>query len=96
MDPNDPNSNGPYSFDFNRDMQATIGGLAYGVGNMLSLGKKGIEYLWRASKFVFRKIFDSRNITGPIKFAIKLVLGYDIFSSDDVKNSYMESVWKES
>lgn len=72
-------------------MQATIGGLnatlglAYGIGNMLNLGKLGMEYLWRATKYIVRRIFSTRNITVPLKFAAKLVLGFDPFEPGDVK-----------
>jgi len=90
--------NQEYQFDLRRDLQATIGGLnatlglAYGMTQMVNLSTIGIKYLFQAVKFVFRRVFNLRNVINPIKFCMRLILGQDLFEKDKKKKSldYLE------
>ncbi|CDW82960.1 UNKNOWN [Stylonychia lemnae] len=107
---NGPNPNGQqqqeYQFDLRRDMRDTIGGLnaslglAYGVSQMANLGTIGIKYLFKALKWLFKKVFNTNNIIAPIKFLLKLILGRDIFRGSrqaqmQVQSlDYLEKIWQ--
>ena len=62
-------------------MRDTIGGLnaslglAYGMTQLLRLGAVGVKYMFKALKFILRKVFNLNNVIGPIKFLFKLILG---------------------
>ena len=62
-------------------MQASVG-LAAGMFQIGYLGKQAAEFFLKAFKFVMGKIFNSKNVTTPIKFASRIVLGTD-FSQEN-------------
>eukprot|EP00347_Sterkiella_histriomuscorum_P000379 403376088 len=113
-DPNNPNNQQnmmnnqgqpEYQFDLRRDIRDTIGGLnaslglAYGVSQMANLGALGVKFLFKALKWIFRKIFNTNNIVAPIKFLMKLILGKDLLQSNREAQvriqslEYLESLW---
>lgn len=65
-----------------------IGGMNAGVGlagGMIQcgyLGSQGLKYVFIAFKWLVGKIFNPSNVTTPLKFASRLVIGTD-FSTPD-------------
>ena len=66
-------------------MQASVG-LAAGMFQIGYLGKQAAGFFFKAFRFIMGKIFNSKNVTTPLKFASRMVLGTD-FSKDENNTS---------
>ena len=54
------------------------------------MGSLGVKYLLLATKFILKKIFDSKNITVPLSFASSMILGTKKSPTDKL----LEEAWK--
>jgi len=62
-------------------MNAAVG-LTGGMFQVGYLGSQGFKYVLMAFKWLFGKIFNRKNVTTPLKFVSRVVIGTD-FSSPD-------------
>ena len=67
---------------FHHNMQATVSGLnctmglLYGVVQLLEMGKIGAKFAFRALRAIARRIFRLHNITGPLRFLLRVITGW--------------------
>ena len=65
-------------------------GLAYGMTQVGYLGSQAVKYLFLAFKYVMGRIFNSKNVTVPLKYASKVVLGTDFADNKRIDLQRME------
>ena len=91
VDPNDPEfieqqRQQQQREEFRQNLQGTIMGMnasigmAYGMTQVGYIGSQVLKYTYYAVKYVLKKIFRLSNITKPLKFIMKLLLGTDFES----------------
>lgn len=53
--------------------------------------------MFKALKFVLRKVFNSNNVIAPVKFLMRLLIGTDFSKSPEAKSmEYLENLWRNS
>mmetsp|Transcript_13187 Transcript_13187/g.22360 ORF Transcript_13187/g.22360 Transcript_13187/m.22360 type:complete len:171 (+) Transcript_13187:135-647(+) len=93
---------------FRQNIQNFIGGLncsvglVYGVTQIGYLGSQGAKYFWMAVKFVLGKVFDRRNLTVPLGFLSKIILGTNVLKTSSqssdlrrINHEIMRATWTQ-
>jgi len=69
-------------------------GLTYGITTIGYMGSKAIHFFYKAVAFVISKIFDRKNVTGPLGAISKATLGTNVMKKPSelakVNNQIME------
>ena len=61
-------------------MNCTMG-LAYGITSIGYMGSQAGSLIYKAIAFILSKIFNKKNITGPLGFFSKTLLGTNVLQS---------------
>mmetsp|Transcript_35932 Transcript_35932/g.26691 ORF Transcript_35932/g.26691 Transcript_35932/m.26691 type:complete len:136 (+) Transcript_35932:193-600(+) len=62
---------------------------------MTNLSTIGVKFLFKTIKYVLKRVFSFRNISGPIKFFLKLLLGQEVFGRGKQSASFdnLDQIW---
>ena len=55
-------------------------GLAYGMTQISYLGSEAAKFIFKSLKYAFKLVFNTRNITTPLKYLFGYILGKDLFA----------------
>jgi len=57
-----------------------------------------LSFLLKGIKKILLRVFNIKNVTGPIKFILRLILGRDVFMSKEKAKTaaYLHALWEQS